>query len=410
MLSRPLRRSETPAPDCRIGSAAARRHWHGVPPPNRGHVPRLSTYIRENTEEILSEWERFARGLPGGETMDIVALRDHAKEMLRVIAGGLEAPQIPDALVDRAMGDRGTGERRTSTAAQAHGADRAESGFTVGEMVSEFRALRASVTRLWIRDRPRQAETDFADLMRFNEAIDQAIAESIIRFTQEVDKTRDRFLAILGHDLRTPLGVITMSSQSLLDFCELAEPAHTMVTIMSRSARRMNQMVQDLLEFTRTRLGDRIPLERAEMDMRGLLDDVVAEVAASYPRCDVRIDASGDLHGTWDRARLAQALTNLVGNAVQHGTTTSPILVSARGSAGDVAIAVHNEGPAIPRDELASIFEAMTHGGGDQKRDRRHMGLGLFIVDQIVTAHGGTVGVESSDSEGTTFTVRLPRT
>lgn len=373
-------------------------------------MPRLSTYIRENTEEILSEWERFARGLPGGETMDIVALRDHAKEMLRVIAGGLEAPQIPDALVDRAMGDRGTGERRTSTAAQAHGADRAESGFTVGEMVSEFRALRASVTRLWIRDRPRQAETDFADLMRFNEAIDQAIAESIIRFTQEVDRTRDRFLAILGHDLRTPLGVITMSSQSLLDFCELAEPAHTMVTIMSRSARRMNQMVQDLLEFTRTRLGDRIPLERAEMDMRGLLDDVVAEVAASYPRCDVRIDASGDLHGTWDRARLAQALTNLVGNAVQHGTTTSPILVSARGSAGDVAIAVHNEGPAIPRDELASIFEAMTHGGGDQKRDRRHMGLGLFIVDQIVTAHGGTVGVESSDSEGTTFTVRLPRT
>lgn len=372
-------------------------------------MPRLSAYILEHTDEILSEWEVFARGLPGGEAMDITALRDHAKEMLGVVARALEAPRMPQALVEQAGGVRGAGDRRTPTAAQAHGADRAGSGFTVGEMVSEFRALRASVTRLWIRDRPRQAATDFADLMRFNEAIDQAIAESIIRFTQEVDRTRDRFLAILGHDLRTPLGVITMSSQSLLDFCELGEPAHTMVTVMSRSARRMNQMVQDLLEFTRTRLGDRMPLERADMDVRGLLDDVVAEVAASYPRCNVRIDASGDLHGAWDRARLAQALTNLVGNAVQHGTATAPILVSARGGADDVVIAVHNEGPAIPRDELTSIFEAMTHGGGDQKRDRRHMGLGLFIVDQIVTAHGGTVGVESSDSEGTTFTVRLPR-
>ncbi|HEU5173304.1 MAG TPA: sensor histidine kinase [Gemmatimonadaceae bacterium] len=372
-------------------------------------MPRLSAYILEHTDEILSEWEVFARGLPGGETMDITALRDHAKEMLGVVARALEAPGMPPALVEQVGADRGAGERRKPTAAQAHGAGRAESGFTVGEMVSEFRALRASVTRLWIRDLPRQAATDFADLMRFNEAIDQAIAESIVRFTQEVDRTRDRFLAILGHDLRTPLGVITMSSQSLLDFCELGEPAHTMVTVMSRSARRMNQMVQDLLEFTRTRLGDRMPLERADMDVRGLLDDVVAEVAASYPRCNVRIEANGDLHGAWDRARLAQALTNLVGNAVQHGTATAPILVSARGGADDVVIAVHNEGPAIPPDELTSIFEAMTHGGGDQKRDRRHMGLGLFIVDQIVTAHGGTVGVESSASEGTTFTVRLPR-
>ena len=372
-------------------------------------MPRLASYIRENTEEILADWETFARSLPGGEAMDIVALRDHAKDMLGVISADLESPQTSEAQAEKSKGGSDSEAGDTATAAHAHGAGRAESGFTLADMVSEFRALRASVTRLWTRDTTEFAATDVEDLTRFNEAIDQAIAESITRFNDEVDETKDRFLAILGHDLRTPIGAISMSSQFLLDAVELQEPALTLITGMGRSARRMNQMVLDLLEFTRLRFGARLPLACAEMDLRTTIDEVAAEIRASYPKTNVQVSTRGDLRGTWDQARIAQAFTNLVGNAVQHGSKGSAIRVDVRGDADSVTVAVQNHGPVIPADKVAGIFQAMTMGTGAAGADARHMGLGLYIVDRIVAAHGGRVTVESTQRDGTTFTVSLPR-
>jgi signal transduction histidine kinase len=372
-------------------------------------MPRLSDFIRDNTEEILSEWETFARGLPMAGSMDIVALRDHAKEMLGVIARDLETPQTRRQQADKARGKRDASERTAPTAAQEHGAGRAESGFTVAQMVSEFRALRASVMRLWARRQRDVAVTDLEDMTRFNEAIDQAIAESVTRYTHEIGQSKERFLAILGHDLRTPLGAIITSTKFMLDADELREPYLTLVTRVATSARRMNQMVADLLEFTRTRFGDGIPIVRAEMDVRKILHDVVSEVAATYPSSTLQIETTGELVGRWDPDRLTQALTNLVGNAVQHGSEKSPIKVAARGEPNDVVISVQNEGPAIPKKQLREIFEAMKHARADGARDRRHLGLGLYIVDKIVAAHGGSIDVRSSRERGTTFTVHLPR-
>jgi signal transduction histidine kinase len=372
--------------------------------------PRLSRFIRDNIEPILAEWETFARSLPGGDTMDVVALRDHAKEMLVVIAADLERPQSDRMQDEKARGEHDAAEPRSATAAQQHGTGRASSGFTIGHMVAEFRALRASVTRLWLADDAGGARTDLTDLIRFNEAIDQAIAESVLRFSEAVAETQERFLAILSHDLRTPLGAIITSTRFMLDVGELAEPYRTLIARASSSARRMNQMVLDLVEFTRTRLDDAIPIVRAEVDARRLVHDVVVEISASYPESTVHIETGGDLKGTWDGDRLTQALTNLVGNAVQHGAAGTPIRVSARGLADEVILAVHNEGPVIPADEQAAIFqEGHRVAGGSAGVDRRHQGLGLYIVERIVAAHGGTVSVRSSTEEGTTFTVRLPR-
>src|SRR5688500_15183846 len=133
-------------------------------------MPRLSTFIRDNTEQILSEWETFARALPMGNSMDIAALRDHAKEMLGVIARDLEMPQTEREQADKARGESDADERQAPTAAQEHGSGRAESGFTVAQMVSEFRALRASVMRLWSKQQREVAVTDLEDATRFNEA------------------------------------------------------------------------------------------------------------------------------------------------------------------------------------------------------------------------------------------------
>jgi signal transduction histidine kinase len=344
-----------------------------------------------------------------GDAMDIAALRDHAKEMLGVIARDLEMPQTERQQADKAKGESDADEHQAPTAAQEHGAGRAESGFTVAQMVSEFRALRASVLRLWSKQQRDVAVTDLEDATRFNESIDQAIAESVTRFTQEVSQSKERFLAILGHDLRTPLGAIITSTGFILDTGELAEPYHTLITRIASSARRMNQLVTDLLEFMRTRFGDTIPVVRGEMDARRMVLDVVAEVAASNPSSTLQIETSGELRGHWDRDRLTQALTNLVGNAVHHGSDKWPIKVAAHGALEEVVISVHNKGPIIRREELGPIFQAMTRGSSDGSRDRRHLGLGLYIVDKIVAAHGGSIDVRSSEDEGTTFTVHLPR-
>jgi signal transduction histidine kinase len=232
----------------------------------------------------------------------------------------------------------------------------------------------------------------------------------VSRFSQAVAQTQERFLAILSHDLRTPLGAIITSTRFMLDAGGLEEPNRTLVARASSSARRMNQMVLDLVEFTRTRLDDAIPVVRAEVDARRLVHDVVMEIAASYPDSIVQMETAGDLSGAWDADRLTQALTNLVGNAVQHGAAGRPIRVSARGQGDEVTLSVHNEGPAIPAERQAAIFqEGQRVGPRPAASDRRHQGLGLYIVERIVAAHGGTVSLRSTAADGTTFSIRIPR-
>jgi signal transduction histidine kinase len=376
-------------------------------------MPRLSTFIRENIEPILVEWEAFARALPPGDAMDISALRDHAKDILGVIARDLDLPQTAQEQSDKAKGESDADNSAIATAAQEHGAGRAESGFTVGQMMAEFRALRASVMRLWSQDERVVRTTDLQDMMRFNEAIDQAIAESITRYTHEIGQSKERFLAILGHDLRNPVGAIVTSTRFMLETNEqshaLPEPYLSLIDGISRSARRMSQMVADLLEFARVSFGDAIPIQRIPMDVGALVRDAVAEVRASYPDRDIRDEATGDLHGQWDFDRLFQALINLLGNAVQHGAAGAPIHVKAEGTPDAVCVSVRNQGPAIDEQTRARLFEGMNGAASSGERDRRHLGLGLYIVDKIVAAHGGTIDVQSSAEHGTVFTVRLPR-
>ena len=377
-------------------------------------MARLSSFIRQNIEPILDEWETFARSIPQGEEMDVAALRDHAKEMLGAIANDLDDPQTAAEQAEKARGESDAGEQASvPTPAQEHGAGRAESGFTVGQMVAEFRALRASVMRLWSHSRQHAGADDLADMLRFNEAIDQAIAESITRYTHQIGQSKERFLAILGHDLRSPVGAIVTSTSFMLDTAaeagDLPQSYLSLIEGVSRSALRANRLVADLLEFARVSFGDAIPVQRVPTDLRKLVNDVVAEARASYPKPRFEATTSGPLEGEWDADRLFQALINLLSNAVQHGSRESPISVIARGEPDEVVLSVHNEGAAIPPEQLAHMSQGMNPGAANSDGDRRHLGLGLYIVDKIVTAHGGRMFLTSQTSEGTTLTMRLPR-
>ena len=172
----------------------------------------------------------------------------------------------------------------------------------------------------------------------------------------------------------------------------------------------MNQMVTDLLEFTRTRFGDTIPVVVEDTDLRAVVEDAAAEVRASYSSIDLQVSMNGDLRGRWDRARLTQALINLLGNAAQHGDTKQPVSLGASRTETEVLLRVHNEGAPIPGDDIDSLFDPMKEATRGGTGNRRHLGLGLFIVDRIAKAHGGDIEVESSATEGTTFTMRLPTT
>ena len=187
---------------------------------------RLADFILENREPILHAWEEFARTCaPASGSMDVAALRDHADQMLSVIAIDLQTPQGRLDQAEKSKGHAFKAENDDATAAEEHGAGRAESGFTVEQMVAEYRALRASVIRLWTaRAKGEWGPVEVEDLIRFNEAIDQSLAESVTRFTQELEESKEKFLAILGHDMRTPLAAISTSARFMLELNELQEP------------------------------------------------------------------------------------------------------------------------------------------------------------------------------------------
>jgi signal transduction histidine kinase len=374
---------------------------------------RLADFILGNREPILAEWEAFARTCtPASGAMDITALRDHANEMLTVIAKDLGTPQGGSAQAEKSKGKAPSTEGDRVTAAEEHGAGRAESGFTMEQMVSEYRALRASVIRLWIQAQGELKPADVEDLTRFNEAIDQSLAESVTRYTEELDHSKEMFLAILGHDLRTPLGAVFTSSRFMLDTNELQEPFLTLTKRIASSSTRMVHLVGDLLDFTRSRLGGGIPIVRAPMNMGKAVHDVVDEIAAAHPTRKIEIDARGELQGEWDCARISQVLANLIGNALEHGAAGAAITVEVGGDDDEVCMAVANRGPVIRGDRLNGIFNPMKPrepSAGAPTSPTGNLGLGLYIAERIVTAHGGRIDVVSSEAGGTTFTVRLPR-
>ena len=373
---------------------------------------RLADFIVANREPILVEWEAFARTCtPAAGTMDVEALRDHASAMLTVIAADLRTPQTGTEQSAKSKGDAPDADV-ANTAAEEHGSGRAASGFTVAQMVAEYRALRASVIRLWTKDQGHLTTPDLEDLTRFNEAIDQSLAESVARFGEDLEYSKEMFLAILGHDLRTPLGAIEMSSKFMLETGELREPHLTLAQRIAAASTRATNMVGDLLDFTRSRLGGGIPIERAPTSMGRLVHDVVDEIAAVHPERRIEVDTRGAERGNWDAARIAQALANLIGNAVQHGDEGSPVRVQIRGGDEEVAIAVHNDGPAIPSDRLNGIFNPMKvreRTSDSAAGPSGSLGMGLFIAERIVHAHRGRIDVESAAGRGTTFTVHLPR-
>ncbi len=178
---------------------------------------------------------------------------------------------------------------------------------------------------------------------------------------------------------------------------------------IERAARRKSEMIATLLDFTQVRSNRPLPVSIAPADLAEVSRTVVDELRSSHPNRTIALDVRGDAHGLWDAARMAQVISNLVGNALNHGDADSPIRVAIDAGDDALTLRVHNFGPAIAPALVPKLFEPLRRGRDRPARARRGLGLGPFIVKQIVLAHGGEVAVESTARGGTSFIVRLPR-
>jgi signal transduction histidine kinase len=373
---------------------------------------RLASFIKENSERILAEWDAFARTLhPAADSLDHTALRDHAKQILDAIAQDIEAPWQAQAGGDRSWGPIAPAEKVRKAAAK-HGALRQANDFTMLQLSAEYRVLRASVLRLWRPLIDESGDEVASELIRFNDAIDQALAESITTFSARSEYTADLFLAILGHDLRGPLSTMALSAQLLAQPSLAREQLAEVSGRVRRSARLMTAIVEDLLGYTSTQLGRGMPVTLARANVETICRAAAEDTAATFPGSKFDFQVSGDPSGSYDAVRLHQLFTNLLFNAAQHDTGHSGVVVRIQAGADEVDVRITNFGPVIPEGALSEIFRPMVQlplENGEEDRTRTSMGLGLFVAREIVTAHGGTISVKSSEADGTTFSVVLPR-
>ena len=374
---------------------------------------KFSAFIKDNLDAIVADWEAFARKLPAGRSMSPLALRDHSREILLAIAGDMELRHTDQERADQAQ-DIVPTEASTTSAAAEHGALRQMAGFDLVQLFAEFRAMRASVMAFWQRSEGAETGSSAIEqITRFNEGMDKALAQSVQRYSGEVATSRDMFLAVLGHDLRGPLSGIGMSAM-LLAKPGLSDAARLQAAArVKRASRDMNRLITDLLEYTRTRLGAGMPTDRIACDLGPVCEASLEDIRAGNPEQQFVQQMSGDLNLQADAARMQQALSNLLSNAVQHGSRQSPVTLTVDGEVDAIVLKVGNSGEPIPPDALQVIFEPLVQAPSASaemhERSRTSLGLGLFIVREIVLAHGGTISVESSVAAGTVFTIRLPR-
>lgn len=372
--------------------------------------PRLSDFIRANTETILQAWENFARTVePPAFTMDDEDLRDHAHQMLTAIANDLDTPQSDRERVIKSEG-LGVREEKKDTAAETHAETRLLSGYTVVQLVSEYRALRSSVLSLWDVASSSESSTAMRDMTRFNEAVDQALAESVARYEQLVNQSRDMFLAILGHDLRNPLGVLVSGSSFIMQASNIPPKYILTATRMFNSSKRMNGLINDLIDFTRTHLGPGIPINPKSSDLVEICGQVVDELRTYHSERQILISAAKNVNAPVDSGRISQMLSNLIGNAIQHGNADSPVVVELSNSNNDIVISVKNYGAVIPANKFNAIFDPLVRIGGhsEDPMENSSLGIGLFIAREIARAHHGDITVTSDKANGTRFTVVIP--
>ncbi|WP_233451461.1 sensor histidine kinase [Paraburkholderia caribensis] len=380
----------------------------------RHHLPgfeehmSLSDFIEANREHLLTDWAEYASQICSNErALSVSELRNSGGELLNQIAADMRTAQSAAQQRAKSRGEEGHPESGFSQSAVKHADARLEQGFEINDVIAEFRALRASVLRRWENTSP-DGQPAFQEMIRFNEAIDQALTESAEHYAQRRNRIQDLFAGVLAHDLRSPLNAIANSSELLLREENLSSPGIRATANIQRGTARMIRMIGDLMVFARARLHEELPVDLVHENIGRICSDAADEVRASYPHASIDVRLTGDLDGFWDGARMCQLVVNLLVNAVQHGS--DQVTVEASGHGDTASISVSNTGNPIPSRAIPTLFDPLkrTRPSPGHCGTAAGMGLGLYICRSIARAHNGNIGVDSTEQR-TTFKVQVPR-
>lgn len=367
----------------------------------------LAAFIESHADSIVADAVAFAKSVQVGTPLDDDALRDHLPDILRAIVADLRTPQTRAQEIEKSEGRAPALAGSPRSAAGTHALHRAHSGYSISNLVSEYRALRASVLRLWAD--AAQPDVKPVQITRFNEAIDEAIAESVSHYSAEVERWRSIFLGVLGHDLRSPLSAILMTSE-LIARMAVDAPIAIAAQRLIRSGERMGDLLDKLLIYNRAQMGVGFHILRTDADLTQACREEIEILQASLPDTSIVFESPDSLRGMYDTGRIREALTNLVVNASKYGTAGGAIRIQLRDDGSAAELAVANSGEPVARETFDLMFEPLRRAGvAGGEAERTSLGLGLFIVSQIAEAHGGSITGESADGR-TTFRLRLPKT
>ena len=367
----------------------------------------LADFIEAHAEDIVEHAVTFARSEHNGHEMSEEELRDHLPEIIQAIVADMRTPQTRAESIEKAEGRAPADAGQPRSPAGTHAVHRAHSGFSISSLVAEYRAMRAAVLRMWAESPGSVIRNE--EVTRFNEAIDQAIAESVSHYSEEVDRWRNIFLGVLGHDLRSPLTAIMVASEVIAGMAVDAPLARVAQRLVS-SGERMGELLDKLLVYNRAQMGVGLEVHKEEADLAHACREEIEQLQEAMPGARIQLDAPPAARGRFDVRSVCEALANLVVNAYKYGSPDQGIRVELRDDGDGVQLSVANHGETIPRDALQLLFEPLRRGGvaEEGRMERASLGLGLFIVSQIAEAHGGEITAESADGR-TVFTMQLPK-
>jgi signal transduction histidine kinase len=353
----------------------------------------ISDFLRSQQERIALRWEEEVRAdLPALRPMTKPVLFDHLPEFLNGLANWID-------------GNTEDAERAFSRLAEGHALQRLGYGVGLETLTCEYSKLRVVMLRL-LMEVPATDENREATVL-LHEGMDRAINEAMHRYATRREEVRERFVAILGHDLRDPLSTVVISANLLAGNPHLKPEHRVVASRIVRACDRMQRMINDVLDFARGHLGNGIPANPTLNDMGEICRAAADEITGANPQREIAVDLKGDLRGAFDRDRVHQALTNLISNAVHHGEGRIDVRAFEADDHHAIITEVTSHGEVIPDNLRRRLFDPFAQG--DLVGPRHGLGLGLFIVQQIAIAHGALCDV-TSDQQGTTFAITWPRT
>lgn len=350
------------------------------------------------SEEILTNWEAQVRRevTTAGDLLG-PALRNSLPIFLNHLSIAL-SENDPRGLT-----------RESSDMVRMHAGERArESEFGPAQLIQEYQVLRDVVTSL-LEKEFKLSENDYETIQK---SFDQAIQEALMEFFLVHAELREQFMATLSHDLRNPIGVAKMGAQLICEEAQNISDSKIRDEIIDLSNRiesnmkRADRMIQDLLDASVLRIGERLPIQISQCNLKAVVQEVVSELAEKSRE---RINVIGEtINGFWDCSGIQRALENLIKNAIKYGAADAPITVELSKNSKQVRLSVHNFGNPIPESEQGLIFKTFRRAKVSPSNSQLGWGIGLSLVKAVSESHGGNVQVESTQDAGTTFTMNLP--